>query len=428
MERRGTPFVSRLFGRLLLLSMVAVFLGGCVEGASGGTPVGESQYLTGPDGEFVYYRTSDGQGDFLEIDFTVASEAVVSGADASSFELVADSLAWARDNSNVFFAGQLVPTADPLTIEVLTVDGVETGWARDAEQVYRRGEPVLGADPTTFALFEENTRWGRDRNTVFFGQTAIDGSDPATFELLNGATDGWARDAERVYRDGDRVDGLDSATFELLDAGYYLDANSLYYEGEVVEGANTSAVQARASSHDDHSNLAWDDSQIWFNGEPVTVRRNDGSTGTMDVDSLAASNTDFVLADADGVYARLIEHADRPAHFYQIDLVNAAAYEGGATESDDVLRFTVEPAGVRSLGAPDARERIDSLLRFGVFEIAPEADVERLGCAYWRRDERIFYYGVLVEGQAASGFSPQDQSGACRTETWLLDAILEFQE
>lgn len=378
----------------LSLSVFTLLCLACVEADSGGTPVGESQYLIGPDGDLVYYRTPDGSDGFLQIDFTVASDSVVSEADVESFELLPDSLVWARDDDSVFFAGDL----------------------------------VRSADPSTFSPFEENPAWGRDKETVYYGRSVVEGADPGTFELLGSGADGWARDVEHIYRNGERVEGLDSATFGLLDGGYYHDQNALYYRGEAVDGANLSALQARASIYGDDANLAWDDHQLWFNGHPVTVRRNDGSIGVVDVDTLAATHTDTVLADADGVYGRLIEHADRPAHFYQIDLVNPAAFVGGATHKDDLLSFTLQTADATSLGAYDARELLHSLVRLGIYEITPGADVERLGCGYWRRDSRVFYHGVLVEGQAPDGFSPEDEAGECRTETWLLDIVEEFQD
>lgn len=412
----------------LFLPLLTILCLGCVDGDSGGTPVGESQYLIGPDGEAVYYRTPDGPDGFLEIDFTVASDSEIPQADAASFELLRDSLAWARDHNSVFFAGQLVPSADPSTIRVLLAAGQPSGWAADDHQVYRFGEPLPGADPTTFSSFEENTEWGRDRDNVYYGQTLIEGAEPETFRLLDGGAEGWARDVAYVYRDGERVDGLDATTFVLLEGGYFHDKNALYYRGDPVDGANLSTLQARAPRPGHDSSLAWDDNQLWFDGYPVTVRRNDGSIDTVDVNTLATTHTDTVLADADGVYARLIEHVDRPAHFYQIDLINPAAFVGGATHKDDVLSFTLQPADAGSLGAFDARERTDSLLRLGVYEIAPEAEVERLGCAYWRRDGRVFYHGVLVEGQSPNGFTPQDEAGQCRTETWLLEVLDEFQQ
>lgn len=309
--------------------------------------------------------------------------------------------------------------ADLDTFEVLS----ET-WARDDSTVYFGGRHVTGADPATFTMLEDTseTDWGMDNTGVYHLGSRIDGADPATFELVG--NDGWARDAQSVYRTSERQDGFDAQTFTALRGGYYHDANVLFYAPArlVIADANTAALDAAPSLYDDGANLAWDDERLWFNGHRVTVRRSDGSIDVPDVSTLSQWHSMQVFGDADGVYARLIDRPDDPGLFYQVDMVDPATFESGAIEDDEAFSFTVRAADLSRAGRVDAPSQ---LMHFSIVQINPGFDVERLDCGYNRRDDRVFYFGVLVPDQPAAGFSPRLADDTCRTEQWLLDAFAD---
>jgi DKNYY family len=223
-----------------------------------GPQSGDYGYCYGKDETHVYSYFGgagpDGGGGILQ------------NADPNTFTTNASIYPFAKDAAHVFFADVVVTGADPNTFATIP----NSGLAKDKYHVYQYGfqvedaySVVSGADPTTFS-YNVQTDISKDKTHVWAGGaldglnlTPIQNVDPATFRALN---IDYSKDAYHIYY-GDIDSGsltpitADLASFNLyypiyryddpeLAAGYRsvvdyaYDKNFVYYDGQVIPGAD----------------------------------------------------------------------------------------------------------------------------------------------------------------------------------------------
>ena len=64
----------------------------------------------------------------------------------------------------------------------------------------------------------------------------IDSTNPGTFQVLDSG--GYAKDNQNVFYQWQVVEGADPASFEAISALYGKDANQVYYQGKMIPGAD----------------------------------------------------------------------------------------------------------------------------------------------------------------------------------------------
>ena len=72
-------------------------------------------------------------------------------------------------------------------------------------------------------------------NKVFRKDTLIVGADASTFEIISWD---WQRDKNFYYRFGKKITEIDRQSFELLDYHYAKDKNHVFYDENIIEGAD----------------------------------------------------------------------------------------------------------------------------------------------------------------------------------------------
>jgi hypothetical protein len=171
--------------------------------------------------------------------------------DFNSFEIVKNKWEenYAKDKNVVFYGNKKIAKSDPKSFKV-----IDAQYAKDNIHVYRCGELLKKADPDSFKILsytyqKDNCRvWSIGRLT---------NADVKTFKLIKYKYPGndskqnslYAIDKNHVYFQGEVVPGADARTFKVVcsDAPYCIygiDTNYVYYNREIIEGADAETFTA----------------------------------------------------------------------------------------------------------------------------------------------------------------------------------------
>ena len=177
---------------------------------------------------------------------------------------------WAKDKNHYYISGKKYPLAD-----YETFDKIGNGYAKDKLKVYFEDSVVVGADPKTFKAIEY--AYGQDKNAKFKGHyklnikdpnsfevlqfgftkdkfhvydkdSLVEGADPATFEFITGSM--WAKDKKSYFYKGKLVSYVDYGSFRYLDYNYAVDKNNVYYDDQIIKGADAKTFKHIEGSQD----------------------------------------------------------------------------------------------------------------------------------------------------------------------------------
>ncbi len=177
---------------------------------------------------------------------------------------------WAKDKKHYYLSGKKYPLADYETFEK-----IGNGYAKDKLQVYFEDSIVVGADSKTFKAIEY--AYGQDKNAKYkgrhrlnikdpnsfevlqFGFTKdkfnvyqndriVEGADPVTFEFITGSM--WAKDKKSYFYKGNLIAYIDYPTFRYLDYHYAIDKNNVYYDDQIIKGADAKTFKQLEGSQD----------------------------------------------------------------------------------------------------------------------------------------------------------------------------------
>jgi len=87
---------------------------------------------------------------------------------------------------------------------------LSSNYSQDNKYCYYFMTPLPEADPATFQLVGEF--YAKDAQRVYTNGGIIEGADPATFRVLNGPA-GCSCDAQHAYSMSTRIDGVDPKDF-----------------------------------------------------------------------------------------------------------------------------------------------------------------------------------------------------------------------
>jgi hypothetical protein len=131
--------------------------------------------------------------------------------------------AFARDKSNVYLNGAVLPSADAATFQPLQ----RPGFAKDTHHVYQR-DVAISADPAHFELLD--CELSNDGSAVYWSDGRVLSEDPAHFAIVTNVDHYlFTKDAETVQVNGNPIDRADPATFCVLGGAYATDGQRAFY-------------------------------------------------------------------------------------------------------------------------------------------------------------------------------------------------------
>lgn len=200
-----------------LLTFLTNIFSSCSDGKSTFKPG-----LLAPSGYYVHNDKVYYYGGFNN-----ASIKELPGADAKSFTVLNEispdrefASLFARDDTQVYYSGEVLENVDPQTFEVL---GSELG--KDKDRVFSRTS-VLSEDPENFVALKDG--FYKDSKAVFRNDRIVS-NDPMHFNFLK-TEDGitYCSDSKGIIANNIRIDSADVSTFKALRYGYSVDKKHVY--------------------------------------------------------------------------------------------------------------------------------------------------------------------------------------------------------
>jgi len=192
------------------------------------------------------------------------SEAEVT--DSAGFEILQPK-GYAKNATLVFHGGGQISGADATTFQIMEKWG---GLAKDAKRVYDGGAVIEGAESATFQLTDMQGL-GRDSKDYYLGTHPLHVRDMATFKVLDANAYGkehriWARSKLDYYVGTKATPIADSATFQVVQSWYAKDAKQVYFGSEVIAGADATTFQGIGG---ESGEFAKDVKHVYWQGEVV---------------------------------------------------------------------------------------------------------------------------------------------------------------
>lgn len=169
--------------------------------------------------------------------------------DSDTFELL--SCRYGKDARQGYVEGYPIEGSDPATFQPL-----DYPYSKDANHTYywtgimqesvTRSTFEEVSDPASFVSLPEGERrhqkrvqYAKDANYVYYEGKVIEGADPNTITFL-GRPEAqevlYAKDIHSIYFQGQKVEGSDPESFQFLENGYAHDSKQVYQEVETSHG------------------------------------------------------------------------------------------------------------------------------------------------------------------------------------------------
>ncbi|NDV68497.1 DKNYY domain-containing protein [Dysgonomonas sp. 25] len=179
----------------------------------------------------------------------------IEGADASSFCIIDDT--YSKDKDHVYREGRVLPDCDPSTFRL-----IENPVSYDKNNVYSYNKQVAKVDGATLTHFFDD--WYKDKDSLYWlpryhlfdnkvNTTAVDSETITRFEdnyfqdkdhlyigllrLFDGAQERFWHEKPHIEAIK-RIEGADRSSFQVINSKYAKDKNHVYFEGEVIPGAD----------------------------------------------------------------------------------------------------------------------------------------------------------------------------------------------
>ena len=137
-------------------------------------------------------------------------------ADTSSFRTLESSI-YATDKNAVYYKGQILVGANPLTFVFL--GGVNTisheeGYSKDDKSVFFEGKRLTTADANTLEVI------------------------PPYYNTASEYQEGYAKDKKNIFHYGEVMSQYDSPTFNVLGWYYTIDKSGIYYNDKLIPNSD----------------------------------------------------------------------------------------------------------------------------------------------------------------------------------------------
>lgn len=199
---------------------------------------------------------------------------VLKGIDRETFQVLSYDLA--KDKNNVYYKGEIIDNADPLSFELL-VSQIKVDekynyvtYSKDNNHVYFLSEILIDADTETFSLLwgqyakdanhvfryrviisdapesvkrvknDSKNEYVNINNTIFYQNEVINVLDVASYEVVQGA---FSKDNQAAYFETRMLDDIDSLSFEVINDYYQRDKSGLLYDGKCIPDSDPSSYE-----------------------------------------------------------------------------------------------------------------------------------------------------------------------------------------
>ncbi len=225
---------------------------------------------------------------FFKMDSSEFAAEKPEGYDPSTFVRLNE--AYSKDVKHVYYHNEILDLADPSSFRVLSEN-----HSADKRHVWYNNDTIPSADPTTFVVPESKNglsfslALAHDAHDYYHGTSPLHVADVSSFKKIDGS---WAIDCKNVYYLGldasigeNNIPIGDYATFRALSFRYAKDSKCVYYENQIVEGADPKSFRVL----DGEQHFAQDKNRVYYQASGSSIR---------DLKSLKHKNMDMGLNDA----------------------------------------------------------------------------------------------------------------------------------
>lgn len=140
---------------------------------------------------------------------------------------------FAKNDTNVFYKGDVIQGADPNTFKLYF-----HRFGVDKNSGYFRNEAIKGSDASTFKVL--NNYYAIDKLSAYIFPNPFMPSDLASFEVIQGS---YAKDKQTIYSMGVPFIPSDIATFRVIGNAYAEDKNNIYYGDKIITEVDKSTFR-----------------------------------------------------------------------------------------------------------------------------------------------------------------------------------------
>lgn len=193
------------------------------------------------------------------------------GYDPSTF--VRLNQTFSKDVNHVYFCNEILDLADPSSFRVLNEN-----YSADNRYVWYNNDTISGADPATFVVPERkndlsfSVALSHDAHDYYCGTYPLHVADVGSFKEIDGS---WAIDCKNVYYIGveanigkENIPIGDYATFRALSFRYAKDSKCVYYENQLVEGADPKSFRVLEGEQ----NFGQDKNCVYYQANGTSIR------------------------------------------------------------------------------------------------------------------------------------------------------------
>lgn len=163
-------------------------------------------------------------------------------ADYKSFKEISSAPAFGVDKTQAFYKGLVINNSDGKSFQPL-----EGGFSKDSKRVFYMYQSIRNADSKSFQVINKGP-FSYDDHNIYFYWKSIGAKDINSFEVIDAL---GAKDNQYYYKTSIAGDSLhigkypikDKNTFQLLDHRYSKDKFQVYFDGEIVQGADSKTFE-----------------------------------------------------------------------------------------------------------------------------------------------------------------------------------------
>jgi hypothetical protein len=183
------------------------------------------------DGDNITYTYMPGGGGFT------VKTVTIKGADAATFKILSNDT-YAKDKNRCYFESRPIENAEPKSFIPL-----EGGFSKDAKNVFYLLRKFKNVDAKSFDVIETGP-FSQDKDNIYFYWKSIGVEDYKSFEVINALGGIDNKCYYRTYKAGDSLHInknpiKDKNSFQILEHRYSKDNQQVYFDGDVVQGADS---------------------------------------------------------------------------------------------------------------------------------------------------------------------------------------------
>ena len=248
----------------------------------------ESQTFEVTEADPVTFKELNHKAFGVDKDHAYYKGILIENSIGKSFESIDNG--FSKDSENVYYMYRVVQNADSKTFKLINGGP----FSQDSKGIYYYWQPIGAGDPTSFEIIDNlgakdnsfyyslsnsgeklhinkypikdknsfqilDSRYSKDMFQVYFDGEIVDGADSKTFEITDYAK---GKDSKYIYYGKSKISSPE--TFKKLSDGYSIDDISVYFEYDLIKGASPKSFEI--------INQFWakDEANVYFQGRKTT--------------------------------------------------------------------------------------------------------------------------------------------------------------